>query len=147
MTVRIEKTIAFELDPDEIAEAFCEYGNEEQAHIINLIGTIFQSWDNPAAGIMQAFYVSDSENLTPEGVWFIENMANSLKNKPFREGANIRDQVEEWRDEAKAKALSSERASKRLRDPMHCMALEHNAEERMCQKVLKLIDGEESSDV
>lgn len=84
MRYTISKDIEIELTPEDVAKSFCSFTDEDQAHVMNLIGSEFQSWES-ADGIMQAFYMSDNDILTEEGRWFIEHAYEALGDKPFRE--------------------------------------------------------------
>lgn len=90
MGYTITKTdIEIHLTTEDIAKSFCGLSDEEQAHVINLIGAEFQSWEN-AGGIMQAFWMVDHDILTEEGRWFIERAHEGLGDQPFREAANAK---------------------------------------------------------
>ena len=75
----MKKTIEMDLTPDELAEIFINWGDDQQAEFINLIGKHFKEADFDAE--LQCCYVS--YRITKLGKDFIYTLANFLRVQKF----------------------------------------------------------------
>jgi len=77
----IKKEVKTKLTPDDLAEIFISWGDDEQGEFINLIGKHFKEADFDAE--LQCCYVSDRINKL--GRDFIYTMANFIKTQKFKD--------------------------------------------------------------
>ena len=75
----MKQEIEIALTPDQLAEIFIHWGNDEQAEFINLIGEHFKKADFNAE--LQCCYMSD--DIEKLGKDFIYTLANFLKVQKF----------------------------------------------------------------
>jgi len=79
----MKKEIEINLTSNQLAEIFINWGNDEQARFINLIGEHFKQADFNAE--LQCCYISDE--ITKYGKNFIYTLANFLKVQKFKDSS------------------------------------------------------------
>jgi len=79
--MQFKKEIEINTSPKDLAGVFINWGSDEQANFINLVGELFKKADFNAE--LQCCYVSD--NITKFGRDFIYTMANFIKVKKFKD--------------------------------------------------------------
>ncbi len=79
MNTEIKREIAVPPTVDELARCFADLDAEEQAHFLNLVGSHFKDFDR-AGGLMQMEAIVWWDNIiTPEGLWFIQELADRVE--------------------------------------------------------------------
>jgi len=74
MTIKRNVDLEFNLNPQELAEEFCNMGDNEQAIFFNEIANISDKWDKQFCFQLQA--ITNSKELTNEGRAIMESIGN-----------------------------------------------------------------------
>lgn len=93
MPAKITREITVTPTPEELARCFADMDGEQQAHFFNLVGSHFKDDFN---GVMQMEAIVWWDNpITPEGLWFITELADRVEHHESTRPKLKAEQVEE----------------------------------------------------